>query len=147
MSDMHEYSKLKIALEYLESAVDEYDIHHRYFSSMNLAFVAEELFGKFVRVHTGKPDRHTKSIDLLLKVQHKFDLGFRDRKKLQKLLLNGKNSIKHMDNVDDHMAKLYYPVDVEAFWAIESAVENIKLLDLPIPDKVQSFLESYECVG
>jgi hypothetical protein len=41
MSEMHEYSKVKIALEYLEAAVDEYDLHNRYFSSMNLAFVAD----------------------------------------------------------------------------------------------------------
>jgi hypothetical protein len=79
MTGTHEYSKLKIALEYLESAVDEYDVHSRCFSSMNLAFVGEELFGKFIRVHTGKPDRHTKSIDSLLKVQKKFDLGLKIR--------------------------------------------------------------------
>jgi hypothetical protein len=51
-----------------------------------------------------------------------------------------------MDNVDEYMAKLYYPIEVEAFWAIESAVENTKLLDSPIPNKIQSFLDSYEWV-
>jgi len=144
MSEMHEYSKVKIALEYLDAAVDEYDLHNRYFSSMNLAFVSEELLGKFVRVLTGKSDRHSESVDTLLKVQEKIDLGFNDRKKLKKLLLNGKNTIKHMDNGADNMAKLYYPIEVEAFWAIECAVENIKLLDFPVPDKVQAFLDSYE---
>ncbi|PSW08297.1 hypothetical protein C9J01_24310 [Photobacterium rosenbergii] len=144
MSEMHEYSKVKIALEYLEAAVDEYDLHSRYFTSMNLACVSEELLGKFVRVLTGKPDRHSESVDNLLKIQEKIDFGFNDRKKLQKLLLNGKNTIKHMDNAADSMAKLYYPIEVEAFWAIECAVENIKLLDIPIPDEVQAFLDSYE---
>ncbi|MBA6262311.1 hypothetical protein [Colwellia sp. Bg11-12] len=144
MSEMHEYSKVEIALEYLESAIDEYDLHKRYFSCMNLAFVAEELLGKFVRTLTGKPDRHTESMNSLLKIQEKIDLGFKDRKKLQKLLLNGKNTIKHMDNISENKAKLYYPIEIEAFWAIECAVENIKLLDIPVPNKVQEFLDSYD---
>ncbi|MDX2368123.1 MAG: hypothetical protein QNK36_06915 [Colwellia sp.] len=144
MSEMHEYSKVEIALEYLESAIDEYDLHKRYFSSMNLAYVAEELFGKLVSVLIGKPNRHTKSMDSLLKIQEKIDLGFKDRKKLEKLLLNGKNTIKHMRNISDSKAKLYYPIETEAFWAIESVVENIKLLDIPVSNKVQDFLNSYD---
>ena len=144
MSEKYEYSKIDIAMEYLDSAIDEYDVHKRYFASMNLAFVAEELLGKLVRVTTGRPDRHTESINTLLEIQSKIDLGFKDRKKLQQLLLSGKNTIKHMDSANDNKAKLYFPIETEAFWAIECAVENIKLLDIPVPTRVLDFLNSYE---
>lgn len=143
---MYEYSKFEIALEYLDSAIDEYHIHNRYFSSMNLAFIAEELLGKFVRVLTNSQDSNTESINKLLELHEIVDLGFKDRKKLKKLLVNGKNTIKHMDSISDHKANLYFSIETEAYWAIEGAVENIKLLDIPVPQKIEEFLNSYEVI-
>lgn len=49
-----------------------------------------------------------------------------------------------MDNISDNKAKLYYLIEIETFWAIECAVENIKLLNISIPNKVKEFLDSYD---
>ena len=47
---MIEYPKINIALEYLEAAIEERELHQRYFVAMNLAGIAEELLGKIIRV-------------------------------------------------------------------------------------------------
>ena len=87
MTNKIEYSKLEVALEYLEAAIEEREFHQRYFAAMNLAGVSEELLGKIISV-TGKEDQLTKTIKVLSEIQEKInglvDLGFTNTKDLKK---------------------------------------------------------------
>ena len=97
---MIEYPKLQIAVEYLEAAIEERELHQRYFAAMNLAGVAEEILGKVIRTNGGV-DQLTKTVNLLSTIQDGAWelLGWDklDKRRLKKLLVSTKNSIKHMD--------------------------------------------------
>lgn len=147
---MNEYSKIKIAIEYLEAAIEERDYHQRYFAAMNLAAVAEELLGKVVRVN-GKTDQLTKTVDTLTGIQ-KFEvehLGWqeRSRKDLKKILGSTKNSIKHMDSIFDQNAKLYFNVEDESKWLIQAAIRNLDILKIYHSGTVKAFVDKYNASG
>ncbi len=143
---MNEYSKLHIALEYLEAAIEEREIHKRYFASINLAGVAEEIFGKIIRV-TGGTDQLTTAIDNLHSVQDivskMSDWEPKNKKELKKFLGSTKNGIKHMDNVSDKNAKLYFEVETESIWAIQAAIRNLDILEIYHSRTVKGFIEKY----
>ena len=143
---MIEYSKIKIALEYIEAAIEERELHHRYFAAMNLAAVTEELLGKIIRV-AGKTDQFTQAVDTLTEVQ-KFTskhLGWpeQSRKDLKKILGSTKNSIKHMDSIFDQNAKLYFNVEDESKWLIQAAIRNLDILKIYHSVTVKTFVEKY----
>ena len=141
-----EYSKLTVALEYLEAAIDEREVHQRYFAAMNLAGVAEELLGKMIRV-TGKTDQLTTAVNLVSKIQENVkglvNLGFENKKELKKILGSSKNSIKHMDNVGDSNAKLFFRVEDESIWQIRAAIRNLDILEIPQSVAVSKFIAAY----
>ncbi|MBW4936660.1 hypothetical protein [Marinobacter sp. F4206] len=140
---MIEYSKSDIAMEYLDAAIEERELHQRYFAAMNLAGVAEELFGKLVRV-AGEKDRLTSTIEDLSYIQEKLwgKMGWAKQspKDLKKLLVSPKNSIKHMDNGADSNAKLHFEVEDESKWMIQSAIRNMDALGLERSEAVRRFL-------
>lgn len=143
---MYEYPKLPIALEYLEAAIEEREIHKRYFSAMNLAGVAEELLGKIIRVH-GKTDQLSSVTNTLMKIQENlkgiYDFGVENQKEIKKLLGSTKNSIKHMDNAGDLNAKLYFEVEDESKWLIQAAIRNLNILEIQHTGIVSEFVENY----
>ncbi len=143
---MHEYPKLPIALEYLEAAIEEREIHKRYFASMNLAGVSEELLGKIVRIQ-GKTDQLTEATNTLMKirenVKHLIDLGFENQKEFKKIIGNPKNSIKHMDSSNDQNAKLYFEVEDESKWLIQAAIRNLNILEIKHSVIVRNFVSAY----
>ena len=145
---MIKYSKIPIALEYLEAAIDEREIHKRYFSAMNLAGVAEELLGKIVRI-IGKKDQLTETAETLLKIQNKvkphfdFNLGFTTTKEFKNLIKSTKNSIKHINSSNDLDAKLYFEVEDESKWMIQAAIRNLNKLDIKYTDRIQQFMETH----
>ncbi len=144
---MNEYSKLKIALEYLEAAIEERELHGRYFAAMNLAGVSEEIFGKIIRT-TGGIDRLTQSVDLLHSIQDMVakatDWEPKSKKELKKYLGTTKNGIKHMDSASDSNVKLYFEVEEESKLAIQGAIRNLDILEIYHSGTVKSFVEKYE---
>lgn len=146
MTTKIEYSKLTVALEYLEAAIEEREIHQRYFAAMNLAGVAEELLGKMIRV-TGKTDQLTTVVNLVSKIQENvkdhFNLGFENKKELKKILGSSKNSIKHMDSENDSNAKLFFKVEDESIWQIRAAIRNLNILEIPQSVAVSKFIAEY----
>lgn len=143
---MIEYPKINIALEYLEAAIEERELHQRYFAAMNLAGVAEELLGKVIRV-VGKTDQITDTVNTLSEIQKlgMKHLGWeeRSRKDLKNLLGRTKNSIKHMDNVFDNNAKLYFEVEEESKWLIHAAIRNLDILEIYHSGAVKGFIDKY----
>jgi len=144
---MYEYSKLPIALEYLEAAIEEREIHKRYFAAMNLAGVAEELLGKIIRVQ-GKTDQLTEVTSTLMKIHENvkgiIDFGFNSQKEFKSLMGSTKNSIKHMDNAGDINAKLYFEVEDESKWLIQAAIRNLDILEMKHSGTVRDFVEKYQ---
>lgn len=140
---MIEYPKLPIALEYLEAAIEEREIHQRYFAAMNLAGVAEELLGKHIRI-SGKQDQLTEVIDSLSFINDSLanKLGWpeRSRKDLKNLMASTKNSIKHMDTANESTAKLYFDVKDESKWLIQAAIRNLDILGIEYSGTVRSFV-------
>jgi hypothetical protein len=143
---MIEYSKLKVALEYLDAAIEEREVHQRYFAAMNLAGVSEELLGKYIRAMGGK-DQLTDVVEKLSELQEKLDglidLGFTNRKELKKLLGSSKNGIKHMDNGSDLNANLYFEIETESKWLIRAAIRNLDFLEIPHSKTVAEFSAKY----
>ena len=143
---MYEYSKLPIALEYLEAAIEEREIYKRYFAAMNLAGVAEELLGKIIRVQ-GKTDQLTEVTNTLMKIHENvkgiINFGFNNQKEFKKLMGSTKNSIKHMDNASDLNAKLYFEVEDESKWLIQAAIRNLDILEIKHSGTVRDFIKLY----
>jgi hypothetical protein len=143
---MIEYPKINIALEYLEAAIEERELHKRYFAAMNLAGVAEELLGKIIRV-VGKTDQLTDAVNSLSVVQKVGieHLGWEERSRhdLKNLLSSTKNSIKHMNNVSDKNAKLYFEVEDESKWLILAAIRNLDILEIYHSGTVKGFIDKY----
>lgn len=143
---MIEYSKIEIAVEYLDAAIDEREVHRRYFAAMNLAGVAEELLGKIVRLKDEK-DYLTSAVEDLTFIQDKLwdKLGWAKKspKEYKKLLGSTKNAIKHMDAGSDIKARLYFKVEDESKWLITSAIHNLDRLGIEQSKKVETFLAKY----
>ncbi|WP_414728964.1 hypothetical protein [Zhongshania aliphaticivorans] len=143
---MIEYPKLNIALEYLEAAIEERELHKRYFAAMNLAGVAEELLGKIIRV-LGKTDQLTDAVNTLSEIQkvgiEHLEWEERSRKDLKNLLGRTKNGIKHMNNMSDINAKLYFEVEDESKWLIQAAIRNLDKLEIYHSGTVKGFIDKY----
>jgi len=143
---MIEYSKFKIALEYLEAAIEERELHQRYFAAMNLAGVAEELLGKIIRV-LGKTDQLTDVVEKLTQVQELAwdQLGWekQSRKDLKNIIGSSKNSIKHMNSISDQNAQLYFEVEEESKWLIQAAIRNLDILEIPHSGTISAFTKKY----
>lgn len=143
---MIEYAKIEIAVEYLDAAIDEREIHSRYFAAMNLAGVSEELLGKVLRVK-GKKDRLTSVVEDLTYIQdnlwNKLGWAKRSPKECKKFLGSTKNAIKHMDAGSDLNARLYFEVEDESKWLIKSAIQNLDAIGIKRSEKVEAFLAMY----
>ena len=102
---MSNTDKLEIADQMLESAIEEYIDKQRYFSAFNLAGVAEELYGKFIRINGGK-DAQTSTIEAverLNKIRGWIPIPGRE---LKKIANRPKNSVKHFDNNEDRFIEI-----------------------------------------
>lgn len=143
---MVKYPKLQIALEHLEAAIEERELHQRYFAAMNLAGVAEELLGKIIRSNSGV-DQLTKTVDTLDFIQSKVSvqLGWEQlsKKDLKKLLGSTKNDIKHMNNASDLNAQLFFEVEDESKWLIQAAIRNLDILEIYHSEAVKGFVKKY----
>ncbi len=144
---MSKYPKLNIALEYLEAAIEERELRQRYFAAMNLAGVAEELLGKLIRAN-GDVDQMTEAVNRLNVIQKVGveQLGWKklSEKELRKLLVRPKNSIKHMDSVaSENSAELFFEVEDESKWLIQSAIRNLDILNIDYSNVVKGFVNKH----
>ncbi len=118
------FDKLKIADEIMESAIESYLDQKRYFVALNLAGVAQEIYGKWIRINGGK-DLPSQSLDNLEKI-HTMSGDEFNRKKFVRLGNSAKNTIKHFDNANDRYATLEPHFD-SYLQLIEAFVEHNRL--------------------
>ena len=88
---MKNIDKIQIAEEMMTAALVECIEHRRYFAAINLAYVAEELYGKLIRI-SGEKTMRDEVIDPVLKEDKE---GYLDRKLIKSVASYYKNSIKH----------------------------------------------------
>ena len=126
---MKNIDKIQIAEEMMTAALVECIEHRRYFAAINLAYVAEELYGKLIRI-SGEKTMRDEVIDSVLKEDKE---GYLDRKLIKSVASYYKNSIKHMNSRNDRYISIN--VESEVRHAISAAMENRDKLNLP-PNKL-----------
>lgn len=139
MSSKHD--KLVIADEMLVAAIIEYLDHGRYFASLNLAAIAEELYGKYVRVK-GLQDAQHQLIVEANKISHDQGVTVITVKDWKKTSVFYKNSIKHFDSEADRFVEMN--PENEARLTISDALTNHKLLNRQSSTTIQRFCEFAE---
>jgi hypothetical protein len=110
--------KLDIADEMLDAAINEFLKHQRFVVAINLAAVAEELYGKYIRI-TGGLDTQLETINAIVKMTKNPDMKIKDWKNVAN---NLKNSIKHFDSEKDRYVELN--AEDEARLMIADALSN-----------------------
>ena len=134
----HGFDKLIIADEMMESAIENYIDHKRYFAALNLAGVAQEIYGKWIRINGGK-DLPSQSLDNMEAVHKELGEEF-NRKKFVNLGNLPKNSIKHFDGINDRHAVL--EPNFDSFLQLAEAFVEHKRLNRPVTDNITR-LEAY----
>ena len=122
----------------IEASIEEFLDSQRYFSAFNLAGVAEELYGKYVRV-TGGRDAQQEGIEAAAKIAELYgapEQAVRDWKKIANYM---KNAVKHFDSEADR----YIEIDAEdeARLMIANALSNHSKLDREVTPIIQRFYE------
>ncbi|MEL0647741.1 hypothetical protein V6248_09945 [Pseudoalteromonas agarivorans] len=138
--------KLVVADEMLEASIDEFLDNKRFFSSINLAGVAEEIYGKYVRT-TGQRDVQHDLVEDAIKMSVKQGgpkLDVKEVKEMKKVANHDKNAIKHFDSSSDRYIEINE--ENEARLAIATAIENHKRADRPnliAIDRFRKFATEY----
>ena len=135
---MKEIDKLIIADEMLDVAIDQFLSAENYFVAINLAGVAEELYGKMLRI-SGKRDMQSQLVDDVIRDAAAQGVTHISRKEWKKTSVFNKNSIKHFDSEDDR----YIEIDAftEARLTIAQAYQNFLMLEREPTQNTERFLE------
>lgn len=118
---MKKIDKLIIADELLDKAIDCYIDERKYFSALHLAGAAQEIYGKWICSNNGQ-DYSTMMID---KLDAALDVKI-DKKILKKVNKHPKNTIKHLDNINDRYAQLNPKFD-SCMEILEALIEYTRL--------------------
>jgi hypothetical protein len=112
--------KLKIADEMLNSAIALF-FDYQYFAALNLAGVAQELFGTHVSL-SGSINQLDEIIDFSSALAAKQGSPHTSRKKWREIALHPKNRIKHLDSLSDRHIEI--DAQDEARLMIEDALSE-----------------------
>ncbi len=127
--------KLEVADEMMESAIESFFDKERYFSALNLAGAAQEIYGKWVRASGGK-DLPSQSLDIMEKVSKASGAAF-SRREYQKIGSHAKNTIKHLDGASDRYTIIAPHFD-SYLQMIEAFAEH-KRLKRPATENINRF--------
>ena len=132
------HDKLDIADEMLDGAIKAFLDSKQFFVAFNLASVAEELYGKLIRLNGGMNSQNS-LIDLakaIARIDGNVELTDSD---LFKVSVMHKNGIKHLDTEEQRFIEI--DVEDEARSAIGCALTNHTLLERQFTPTVQRFYE------
>lgn len=133
---MEQHDKLQIADQMLDAAINEYLEHGRYLAALNLAYVAEELYGKYVRICQQKDalQENIEAAQLIAKKQGGPQLEIKEWKKVANRY---KNDIKHFDSESDRFVEI--DAEDEARLAIADALSNHFKLQREETEEIKRF--------
>lgn len=129
--------KLEIADEMLNSAI-AFFFDHQYFAALNLAGVAQELYGKQVRLR-GSIDQIQEIVKFSTELAAKHANPSATQDELRKFALSPKNGIKHFNNASDRYIKI--DAQDEARLMIEDALSEHSKLGRSYSSKLAKFTE------
>lgn len=135
---MKSIDKYEIAKEMLDAAIEEYLDHGRLYAAYNLAGVAEELFGKFVRLSGGK-DSLSETVETIKALSQKMGWEVDEDRVIKKTASHTKNSIKHMNSENDQ--HVVVNIKDEARWKIADAISNFDKLKYEHTKNIDRFFE------
>ncbi len=117
------YNKLDIADEMLDAAITAFLDTKHYFVAINLAGVAEDLYGGFIEASGGK---HAKNELIKLAVDIVSVEGSEtvSHKELQKVANHSKNHVKHLNSLEPEQLSIELDAEDEARAAIGIAIDN-----------------------
>ena len=92
--------KIEIADEMLDAAICLFLDKQQFFASLNLAGVAEELYGKFIRLSGGR-DIQQELVEAAGKIGPSRGSPELSPKEWKKIAVHFKNAIKHFDSEND----------------------------------------------
>jgi hypothetical protein len=132
------HDKLNIADKMLDGAIRAFLDSKQFFVALNLAGVAEELYGKAIRL-SGGMNSQSSLIELAKSIARLDGDGELKDSDLFKVSVMHKNGIKHFDTEEQR----YIEIDVEdeARSAIGCALTNHTQLDRQFTPNVQRFYE------
>lgn len=132
------HDKLDIADEMLDAAIAAFLDSKQFFVALNLAGIAEELYGKHIRLNGGMNSQS--SLIELAKAMARADGDFETTDKdLFNVSVKHKNDIKHLDTEEQRFIEI--DVEDEARAAIGCALTNHNLLRRPFTPNIQRFIE------
>jgi hypothetical protein len=135
---METHDKLDIADQMLDAAINEFLAHGRFLAALNLAAVAEELYGKYVRICQKKDALH-ENIEAVQGVAKRRGGPELEIKEWKKIANQYKNSIKHFDSEADRYVEI--EAEDEARLAIADALSNHSKLERKETEEVRRFAE------
>lgn len=130
------HDKLNIADEMLDGAIKAFLDSSQFFVALNLAGVAEELYGKVIRLN-GRMNSQSSLIELakfIARIDGSAELKDSD---LLKVSTMHKNGIKHLDTEEQRFIEI--DVEDEARSTIGCALTNHKLLNRQFTPTIQRF--------
>lgn len=132
------HDKLNIADEVLDGAIKAFLDAKHYFVALNLAGVAEELYGKVIRF-SGGMNSQSSLIELAKAIDRIEGSGELTDTDLFKVSVMHKNDIKHLDTEEQRFIEI--DIEDEARSAIGCALTNHHLLGRQLTATVQRFYE------
>ncbi len=135
---MKKVNKLDIADEMIEAAIEEFIDNKRHFAALNLAGVAEEIYGKQIRI-AGSVDSLEGNIQAAAKVNARLGGSELSPKNWKRIFNFHKNSVKHYDSQSDQYVEIN--VEQEAEFMIEDALSNHAKLNRACSSKIQRFYD------
>lgn len=133
---METHDKLEIADQMLNAAINEFLGHGRYLVALNLAAVAEELYGKYVRICQMK-DAFQENIEAVQQIAQAEGGPELEVKEWKQIANTYKNDIKHFDSETDRYVEI--DSEDEARLAIVDALSNHAKLEREESDEVRRF--------
>jgi hypothetical protein len=130
--------KLEIADELIETAIKLYLDDKRYASALNLAGVADEIYGKWVRIRGGEDALSSNVLlaNAIARLDGSSGLPMKDWKKIAR---TAKNMIKHMDSISDREIEI--DLEDEARALIGDALINHGMLERNMTATLQRFYD------
>lgn len=130
--------KLIIADEMIEAAIEEFLTYQRYFAALNLAGVAEELYGKYVRIQGGR-DIQMEIIEAAGKLEKMYGHPDTPLKEWKNIANHLKNAVKHFDSEKDRY--LEFDAEDEAKSMIGDALSNHAKLEREVTPTIKRFYD------
>ncbi|MGC9953437.1 MAG: hypothetical protein ABSD21_04060 [Rhizomicrobium sp.] len=124
MSTILEVSKLEIAAEYLDAAMQMYLERRNYFCAIHLAAAAAELFDRHLPPEKSGHEISWRAQEILHEREKRVKP---QREEVKNVLYGTKNAIKHMD---DGVQTVTVDPIFEARWYIDQALNSAEKLSL-----------------